>query len=115
MTLANETAEPGCICRSEDRNDRGRRCPVHPDGPSGGSLRPSQFDEPRSQAGKAMPDGPTVRYEWFRDAKDEFRFTIVANNGEPVAQSEGYRNKEDCFHAIRLIDRDAIIVERTGA
>lgn len=34
-------------------------------------------------------------------------FRIVAANGEPIAQSEGYRNKADCIYATGLIRRGA--------
>lgn len=38
----------------------------------------------------------------------EWRFRIVARNGEPLASSEGYRNKVDCRQTAVLI-RDRIV------
>jgi uncharacterized protein YegP (UPF0339 family) len=34
-------------------------------------------------------------------------FRILAANGEPIAQSEGYRRKADCLHAAGLIINEA--------
>jgi uncharacterized protein YegP (UPF0339 family) len=34
-------------------------------------------------------------------------FRIEAANAEPIAQSEGYRNKSDCLHAAGLIINEA--------
>lgn len=40
----------------------------------------------------------------FRSSKDnQIYFVIVANNGEPLATSEMYRNSKDCLHAANLI------------
>jgi uncharacterized protein YegP (UPF0339 family) len=34
-------------------------------------------------------------------------FRVVAANGEPLAQSEAYRNRADCLHAAGLIINEA--------
>lgn len=44
----------------------------------------------------------------------EWRWRLVADNGEPLASGEGYHNKEDCLHAIELVkstDQSTIIKE----
>lgn len=33
----------------------------------------------------------------------EWRWRLKAGNGEIIAQGEGYRNKQDCMHAIDLV------------
>lgn len=44
-----------------------------------------------------------LRPVFLIDDAGEHRFRIVAGNGEPVAQSEGYVNRADAVHAARLI------------
>lgn len=40
----------------------------------------------------------------YPDNRGEFRFTIYASNGEPIAvSSEGYVRRADCEHALNLI------------
>jgi uncharacterized protein YegP (UPF0339 family) len=41
-----------------------------------------------------------VKARIFQDDKGEWRFTLKADNGEPVAQSEGYANRSDCEHTV---------------
>lgn len=33
----------------------------------------------------------------------DWRWRLKAGNGEIIAQGEGYRNKQDCLHAIDLV------------
>jgi uncharacterized protein YegP (UPF0339 family) len=58
-------------------------------------------------------------FEWFKDAAGEYRFAIVAGNGEPVAQSEGYSRKDACLKTAKAIWTDfntaeAVIVRERG-
>ena len=40
------------------------------------------------------------RYEVFEDDAGEWRWRLIAGNGEVVAQSEGYTRKEDAARGI---------------
>ncbi|GAH80742.1 unnamed protein product [marine sediment metagenome] len=54
------------------------------------------------------------KFKIFKDKKDEFRFRMVAPNGQIIATSEGYTRKESCLDTIDSIQRnaaDAVIVE----
>ena len=44
-----------------------------------------------------------AKFEIFKDRAGEFRFRLVANNGETVASSEGYTQKHSCEHGIAVI------------
>ena len=44
-----------------------------------------------------------AKFEIFEDRAGEFRFRLVANNGETVASSEGYTQKQGCEHGISVI------------
>lgn len=40
----------------------------------------------------------------YRDVAGEFRWTLRADNGEPIADSaEGYRNRFDAEHGLHLV------------
>ena len=44
------------------------------------------------------------QFSVFPDARGEWRWHLRADNQEIIAQSsEGYRNRQDCDHAIRLV------------
>lgn len=48
-----------------------------------------------------MSGAPKV--DMYVDTKGEWRWTITAGNGEPIAvSSEGYRDKRDCDHSLTL-------------
>ena len=42
-------------------------------------------------------------FEVFRDKKKEFRFRMVAPNGETILTSEGYKNMNDLEDTIAVI------------
>lgn len=45
-----------------------------------------------------------ARYEIYQDVAKEWRWRFKAKNGRIVADSaEGYKNRDDCYHAIDLI------------
>jgi len=53
-----------------------------------------------------------LRFEIYKDAAGEFRFRLVARNGEIIAASEAYKNERDCLATAKLIRdyaRDAVI------
>ncbi len=46
-----------------------------------------------------VEDGPRIihpKYQIFKDAAGEFRFHLKASNGEIIAESKGYKTKEEC-------------------
>lgn len=48
----------------------------------------------------------------IKDSKDnQFYFTIVASNGEPIATSEMYTKKEKCHQTIALIIKECNSIE----
>ncbi len=51
------------------------------------------------------------KFEIFKDKKDEFRFRMVAPNGQIIANSEGYTRKENCLDTIESIRRNAADAE----
>jgi uncharacterized protein YegP (UPF0339 family) len=49
-----------------------------------------------------------MKFVVYKDARGEYRWRLVAANGRNLADSgEGYRNKEDCLAAIRLVKEGA--------
>lgn len=52
------------------------------------------------------------RIEIFIDKKKQFRFRVVAENGETIAQSEGYVTRESAKSGIRAL-RQAMKKART--
>ena len=56
-----------------------------------------------------------MRYEiWQSDASRQWYWHLVASNNRIIAQGEGYHNKADCLHAIRLVksSENAPVFER---
>jgi len=47
------------------------------------------------------------KFEVFKDKKKEWRFRFVAPNGEIIATSEGYKNRNDCISTIKSIKKNA--------
>lgn len=46
-------------------------------------------------------------FEVFKDRKDEFRFRMVAPNGQIIATSESYTRKEACLDTIESVQQNA--------
>ncbi len=46
-------------------------------------------------------------YEVYQDAKGKYRFRLVAPNGQTIASSEGYNNKESCMDGIKSVKANA--------
>lgn len=53
----------------------------------------------------SRPDGLTYPCYWmYRDAKNEWRWTYYAANGEEISvSSESYKNKSDCRNGVDLM------------
>ncbi|WP_113699547.1 YegP family protein [Nonomuraea lactucae] len=57
-----------------------------------------------------------ARYVISKDERGEFRFALVAGNGQTVAVSEPYRTKAACVNGIESVRRiapEATIEDRT--
>ena len=56
-----------------------------------------------------------MKIEIFKDKKGEFRFRLVARNGNILCSSEGYKRKESAMVGIRCIQKGSkkakIVVE----
>ncbi len=52
-----------------------------------------------------------AKFEVYKDAKGEYRFTLKAGNGEPIATSEGYSNKQACLNGIDSVKKNAPVAE----
>jgi uncharacterized protein YegP (UPF0339 family) len=48
----------------------------------------------------------SLKADYFQDKQGEWRFTIRAANGEPVAQSEGYADKRDARKMGQLLTKE---------
>jgi len=49
-----------------------------------------------------------ARFEMYRDTSQQWRWRFRANNGKIVADSaEGYVNKTDCEHGIKIVKTEA--------
>ena len=47
------------------------------------------------------------RFEIFKDSVGKFRFRLKAQNGEIIAESQGYESKEGCQKGIASIKENA--------
>ena len=52
------------------------------------------------------------KFEVYRDSGGEFRFRLLANNGENILASEGYREKRSAFNGINSIKKNCLLPER---
>ena len=48
-----------------------------------------------------------MEFEIFKDTSGDFRFRLLAKNGEVVAASEGYTTKDKCKKGIAAVKRCA--------
>jgi uncharacterized protein YegP (UPF0339 family) len=64
--------------------------------------------------GKRIPD---PKFQVFSDKIGEYRFRLIASNGEIIAASEGYLTKEGCLNGIEAVKKscDAEIEDLTAA
>jgi uncharacterized protein YegP (UPF0339 family) len=47
------------------------------------------------------------KFKLFKDAKGEFRFKLVASNGETIASSEGYKSLASAKAGIESVKKNA--------
>ena len=48
-----------------------------------------------------------AKFELYKDKKGEFRFRLVAPNGQTIAVSEGYKTKDSAKNGIDSIKKNA--------
>jgi len=48
-----------------------------------------------------------AKFELYKDKKGEFRFRLVAPNGQTVASSEGYKSKSSAMNGIESVKKNA--------
>jgi len=49
-----------------------------------------------------------AKYKVFKDKKGEYRFNLVAGNGEVIASSEGYKTKQGALKGIKAVKRSIL-------
>lgn len=77
------------------------------------SKATADLDFYEHQAGEcagALSDSPEARrtFQVYQDVAGEWRWRLAAGNGRLIAASgEGYQNRQDCLHGIRLVKASA--------
>jgi len=54
----------------------------------------------------------SAKFEVYRDKAGEFRFRLLAGNGENIMASESYREKRSAFNGIASIKKNCLLPER---
>ena len=49
----------------------------------------------------------SAKFEVYKDSKGEYRFRLIAPNGEIIGISEGYTTKEGCMSGIESVKQNA--------
>jgi uncharacterized protein YegP (UPF0339 family) len=60
---------------------------------------------------------PDAKFEINKDVAGEFRFKLLATNGQVIAVSEGYTNKDGAINGIESVKKNAaaaVIEDKTG-
>ncbi len=52
------------------------------------------------------------KFEVYRDKSSEFRFRLLAGNGENILFSESYKEKRSAFNGIASIKKNCLLAER---
>jgi hypothetical protein len=48
-----------------------------------------------------------AKFELYKDKKGEYRFRLVASNGQTIATSEGYKSKDSAVKGIESVKKNA--------
>jgi len=48
-----------------------------------------------------------AKFQLYKDKKGEFRFKLIASNGETIATSEGYKTKASAQNGIESVKKNA--------
>lgn len=49
----------------------------------------------------------SAKFEIYKDNAGEYRFRLLAGNGQVIAQGEGYSTKANCINGIESIKKNA--------
>jgi len=52
-----------------------------------------------------------AKFEIFKDKKGDFRFRLIAANGQVIATSQGYKSKTSCRKGIESVKKNALKTE----
>jgi uncharacterized protein YegP (UPF0339 family) len=61
--------------------------------------------------GAGVWKGATMKFSIYKDKAGEFRFRIVASNGNILASSQGYNQKQSAKEAIASIQKNGAAAE----
>lgn len=53
-------------------------------------------------------EGKCPKFEVYTDKKGDFRFRLLASNGEPILASESYKAKASCISGCEAVKRAAV-------
>ena len=56
-----------------------------------------------------------AKFEIYQDKKGEYRFRLVAPNGQVIAQGQGYKSKDSCKNGIESVKKNAAGAEVVDA
>jgi len=56
-----------------------------------------------------------AKFEIYKDKKGEFRFRLLASNGQVIANGQGYKTKASCMNGIESVKKNAPKAEVTEA
>ena len=66
------------------------------------------LDTKRSSKTKGGDAHMAAKFELYKDAKGEFRWRLIASNGQMIANSgEGYKSKESAKSGIESVKKNA--------
>ena len=52
-----------------------------------------------------------AKFEVYKDKKGEFRFRLVASNGQTIATSQGYKSKASCMKGVESVKKNAPVTD----
>lgn len=52
-------------------------------------------------------DSMAAKFEIFKDKKGDYRFRLIASNGQVIATSQGYKHKASCRKGIESVKKNA--------
>jgi len=51
------------------------------------------------------------KFQVYQDKKDQFRFRLLASNGQVIASGQGYTTKKSCLAGIESVKKNAPTAE----
>lgn len=52
-----------------------------------------------------------AKFELYKDAKGEYRWKLIASNGQTIAVGEGYKAKDSALNGIKSVQKNAPIAK----